>query len=159
LMFLYGRDGETSGGSSGVITSAEYFVRLAQSVVKLITEAHAEGSVFRVDLRLRPQGQEGDLTTSLPAALDYYRTRAREWELQIVIKARCSAGDAEIGRRFLDEIQPLIYRREFNLLAVEAVLNARQEMTRDLERRAGASGHAAEWNLKLSPGGIRDIEF
>src|SRR5215471_16462177 len=50
LMFLYGRDGETSGGSSGVITNAEYFVRLAQSVVKLITEAHAEGSVFRVDL-------------------------------------------------------------------------------------------------------------
>jgi [glutamine synthetase] adenylyltransferase / [glutamine synthetase]-adenylyl-L-tyrosine phosphorylase len=159
LMFLYGRDGETSGGSAGVTTNTEYFVRLAQTMVKLITETHAEGSVFRVDLRLRPQGQEGDLTTSLPAALEYYRTRAREWELQMLIKARCSAGDAEIGRRFLHEIQPLIYRREFNLIAVEAVLNARQEITRDLERRAGASGHAAEWNIKLSPGGIRDIEF
>jgi glutamate-ammonia-ligase adenylyltransferase len=159
LMFLYGQDGETSGGSAGVTTNAEYFVRLAQAVLKLITEANPEGAVFRVDLRLRPQGQEGDLTTSLPAGLAYYRTRAREWELQMLIKARCSAGDAEIGRQFLRDVQPLIYRREFNLAAVEAVLNARQEITRSLERRAGATGHAAEWNVKLSPGGIRDIEF
>jgi len=159
LMFLYGHDGETSGGSAGVTSNAEYFVRLAQAVLKLITEVSPEGSVFRVDLRLRPQGQEGDLATSLPAALDYYRTRAREWELQMLIKARCSAGDTEIGRRFLREVQPLIYRREFNLVAVEAVLNARLEITRNLERRAGATGHAAEWNVKLSPGGIRDIEF
>jgi len=159
LMFLYGQDGETSGGSAGATSNAEYFVRLAQAVLRLITEVNPEGAAFRVDLRLRPQGQEGDLTTSLPAALDYYRTRAREWELQMLIKARCSAGDAEVARRFLREVQPLIYRREFNLAAVEAVLNARQEITRDLERRAGASGYAAEWNVKLSPGGIRDIEF
>jgi len=159
LMFLYGHDGETSGGSSGAITNAEYFVRLAQAVLKVITEVNPEGAVFRVDLRLRPQGQEGDLTTSLPAALHYYRTRAREWELQMLIKARCSAGDFEAGRHFLREVHPLIYRREFNLAAVEAVLNARQEITRDLERRAGATSHSVEWNVKLSPGGIRDVEF
>ncbi len=165
LMFVYEHDGETSGGPQGVISNGEYFVRLAQAVLKLITEVTSEGAVFRVDLRLRPQGKEGDVATSVPAAFDYYRTRAREWERQMLIKARCSAGDAEAARRFLREVLPLVYRSEFNLAAVEAVLNARQEITRDLRRRAGpsgvggAAGHAAEWNVKLSPGGIRDIEF
>jgi len=159
LIFLYEQDGETSGGPQGVISNAEYFVRLAQAVLKLITEVTPEGAVFRVDLRLRPQGKEGDLATSVPSALNYYRIRAREWELQMLIKARCSAGDAEAGRRFLRDVLPLVYRSEFNLAAVEAVLNAREEITRDLQRRAGATGHTAEWNVKLSPGGIRDIEF
>ncbi len=159
LMFLYPRDGETSGGAQGVTSNAEYFVRLAQAVLKLITEATPEGAVFRVDLRLRPQGKEGDLASSVPAALEYYRGRAREWERQMLIKARCSAGDPEAGRRFLREVLPLVYRSEFNLAAVEAVLNARQEIARDLQRRAGGAAYAAEWNVKLSPGGIRDIEF
>ena len=159
LMFLYERDGETSGGPQGAISNAEYFVRLSQAVLKLITEVTPEGAVFRVDLRLRPEGKGGDVATSLPAMLDYYRTRAREWERQMLIKARCSAGDIEAGRRLLRQVQPLIYRSEFNLAAVEAVLNARQEMTRNLQRRAAGATHAAEWNVKLSPGGIRDIEF
>src|SRR5712692_7212826 len=170
LMLLYEHDGETSGGPQGAISNGEYFVRLAQAVLKLITEVTPEGAVFRVDLRLRPQGKEGDLATSVPAAFDYYCARAREWERQMLIKARCSAGDAEAARRFLREVLPLVYRSEFNLAAVEAVLNARQEITRGLQlragpsrarpsRAAGASGHAAEWNVKLSPGGIRDIEF
>jgi glutamate-ammonia-ligase adenylyltransferase len=159
LMFLYGHDGETSGGASGAISNAEFFVRLAQAVLKLATEVTPEGPLYRVDLRLRPQGKEGELATSLPAALAYYHARAREWEVQMLIKARCSAGDAECARSFLREVLPLVYRREFNVAAVEAVLNAREEITRDLERRTGAASHAAEWNVKLSPGGIRDIEF
>src|SRR5713226_7489427 len=177
LMFLYAADGETSGGTSGAISNSEFFVRLAQSVLKLVTEATPEGAVFRVDLRLRPQGGEGDLAVSLPAALDYYRNRAREWELQMLLKARCSAGDHAAARAFLSEVQPLIYRRELHLPVVEAVLNARREITRSLvraesrrltpaarpRRRAPAPPDelegAAAWNVKLSPGGIRDIEF
>lgn len=160
LMFVYGRDGQTAGGSAGAISNAEYFVRLAQAVLRLITEITPEGTVFRVDMRLRPEGQQGDLTLGLPAALDYYRHRAREWELQMLIRARVSAGDADTGRQFLRAVQPLIYRREFNLAAVEAVLNAREEFTRELRRGPGATGeHAVAWNVKLSPGGIRDIEF
>ncbi len=159
LMFLYGQDGETSGGSEGATTNLEYFIRVAQAVLKIVTEATAEGSLFRVDLRLRPQGSEGDLVISIPAALNYYRTRAHEWELQALVKARCSAGDVASGRAFLREVQPLVYRPEFNLGAVQAVLDAREGITRSLRERAGATGHAAEWNVKLSPGGIRDIEF
>jgi glutamate-ammonia-ligase adenylyltransferase len=177
LMFLYAADGETSGGTSGAITNSEFFVRLAQSVLKLVTEATPEGAVFRVDLRLRPQGGEGDLAVSLPAALDYYRNRAREWELQMLLKARCSAGDHAAARAFLGEVQPLIYRRELHLPMLEAVLNARREITRSLVRAesrrltpaagprrkalatSGELEGAAAWNVKLSPGGIRDIEF
>ena len=178
LMFLYAQDGETSGGAAGAISNAEFFVRVAQGVLKLITESTPEGAVFRVDLRLRPQGSEGDLAVSLPAALEYYRTRAREWELQMLIKARRSAGDPETARSFLREVQPLIYRTELHVQVVEAVLNARQEMTKSLVRAetrrlsAGAGNRARKnaaasaapetgttWNVKLSPGGIRDIEF
>ncbi len=157
LMFLYSHDGETSGGTGGVLSNSEFFVRLAQAILRLVTEMTTEGAVFRVDLRLRPQGGEGDLAISLPAALHYYRHRAREWELQMLIKARCSAGDPVTARTFLREVQPLIFRREFHLAAVEAVLNAREEMTRALRRKSGRT--AMPWNVKLSPGGIRDIEF
>jgi glutamate-ammonia-ligase adenylyltransferase len=157
LMFLYSHDGETSGGSSGSIPNSEYFVRLAQALLKTITEMTPEGAVFRVDLRLRPQGSEGDLALSLPAALTYYRLRAREWELQMLIKARASAGDLATARAFLREVQPLIFRREFHLSVVETVRNARQEITRALRRKPRPA--AGEWNVKLSPGGIRDIEF
>ncbi|MCL6481218.1 MAG: hypothetical protein K6U02_05785 [Firmicutes bacterium] len=157
LMFLYSHDGETSGGPGGVLSNSEYFVRLAQAILRLVTEMTAEGAVFRVDLRLRPQGGEGDLAISLPAAIHYYRNRAREWELQMLIKARGSAGDLATARTFLREVQPLIFRGEFHLGAVEAVLNAREEMTRALRRKSGRA--AQQWNVKLSPGGIRDIEF
>jgi [glutamine synthetase] adenylyltransferase / [glutamine synthetase]-adenylyl-L-tyrosine phosphorylase len=160
LMFLYGQDGETSGGASGSIANSEFFIRLAHAVLKTITEATAEGAVFRADLRLRPEGSRGDLAISFPGALRYYRERAREWELQALIKARPSAGELAAGRRFLHEIQPLIFRPEFHFAAVEAVLNAREEISRQLERRtARAISRTSAWNVKLSPGGIRDIEF
>jgi len=186
LMFLYAADGETSGGTSGAIANREFFVRQAQGVLRLISESTPEGAVFRVDLRLRPQGGEGELAISLPAALEYYRTRAREWELQSLIRARGSAGDRETARECLKQVRPLVYQREFRLEVVEAVLNAREQITRTLTRRQArravargiprrnapsraarpepglteaAEGPAAAINVKLSPGGIRDIEF
>jgi glutamate-ammonia-ligase adenylyltransferase len=166
LMFLYSHDGETSGGTAGSISNAEFFVRLAQAVLKLISEVTPEGAVFRVDLRLRPQGGEGDVAVGLAAALEYYRQRGRQWEFQMLIKGRCAAGDGELCRQFLREMQPHVFPRDKQTLthdafaAIEAVLNARQEITRELKRRAGAKAkHRAEWNVKLSPGGIRDIEF
>ncbi|HXZ19114.1 MAG TPA: hypothetical protein VEG63_04140 [Candidatus Acidoferrales bacterium] len=175
LMFLYAADGETSGGAAGTISNREYFIRLAQALLKLIAESTPEGAVFRVDLRLRPQGSEGELVISVPAAVDYYRTRAREWELQTLIRARGCAGGRETARLFLKEVRPLVYQREFRLEVVEAVLNAREQITRTLSRRHArrrARRLAAAVNLvrqspseppamhvKLSPGGIRDIEF
>ena len=180
LMFLYSADGETSGGTAGAIANREYFVRLAQGLLRMITENTPEGAVYRVDLRLRPQGGEGELVVSRAAAFDYYRTRAREWELQSLIRARGAAGDRDTARRFLNEVRPLVYQREFRLEVVEAVLNAREQITRTLTRRqarraaaralsaragrpsppaAESAADTGAINVKLSPGGIRDIEF
>ncbi|MGB6483454.1 MAG: hypothetical protein WBE86_08215 [Candidatus Acidiferrales bacterium] len=160
LIFLYDHDGDTSGGTAGAISNLEYFVRLAQAILKMLSEATPEGAVFRIDLRLRPEGQQGDLTVSLASALEYYRTRAREWELQMLIKARVSAGEMSTGETFLREVHPLIYGRELRQEVVQAVVEAREEISHVLEQRSfGGNEDVALWNVKLSPGGIRDIEF
>jgi [glutamine synthetase] adenylyltransferase / [glutamine synthetase]-adenylyl-L-tyrosine phosphorylase len=160
LIFLYDHDGETSGGTAGAISNSEYFVRLAQAILKLLSEATPEGAVFRIDMRLRPEGQQGDLAISLASALEYYRTRAREWELQMLIKARVSAGEVSTGEALLRQLHPLIFRRQLQPAIVQAVTDAREEISRALEQRAaGGNDDAVLWNVKLSPGGIRDIEF
>jgi len=168
LMFLFTEEGETRGGARSIANS-EYFVRLAQEVLKTIASATREGAVFRVDLRLRPQGAEGNLAISFPAAHDYYLHRARPWELQMLIKARASTGDAAAARAFLRALAPRIFPpageapTPEQFAAIEAVLYARREITRQLRRRRHPGAllreHSAEWNVKLSPGGIRDIEF
>jgi glutamate-ammonia-ligase adenylyltransferase len=176
LIFLYDHDGETAGGEAGAISNLEYFVRLAQAILKLLSEATPEGAVFRIDMRLRPEGAQGDLAISLATALEYYRTRGREWEFQMLIKARVCAGETSTGETFLREMHSLVYPlagpldgplsepvegpREFRAGIVQAVVNARTEISRKLEERAAHGNQdAALWNVKLSPGGIRDIEF
>lgn len=156
LLFLYEQDGQTAGGEAGAVSNAEWFARLATASLKIITEPTTEGAVFRVDLRLRPEGSRGDIASSLPSALHYYRTRARQWELQMLIKARASAGVRELGRGFLREVQPLIFHAESRRQALDAAIEGRREMERELRRRSASS---AARNVKLSPGGIRDVEF
>ncbi len=156
LAFLYESDGQTAGGDSGAISNGEFFARLGATTLKIITEPTSEGAVFRVDLRLRPEGTRGDIASSLPGALRYYEKRARQWELQMLIKARPSAGVRELGRLFLTAVQPLIFRSESRGQAIAAAIEARREMERDLRRR---SAETAARNVKISPGGIRDIEF
>ena len=152
LVFLYRGNGETSGG----ISNKEYFVKLAHRVVGTLTEFGPEGMVFRVDLRLRPQGGEGDLAISLEGACQYYGERARDWELQALAKARHSAGDAALARDFLEYVQPLIYRTSVNFAAIDSVLFARERISTALER---SSLRNLGINVKLERGGIRDIEF
>ena len=152
LVFLYRANGETTRG----ISNKEYFVKLAHRVVGTLTAFGPEGAVFRVDLRLRPQGGEGDLAISLEGARQYYGERARDWELQALAKARHSAGDAALARDFLEYVQPLIYRTSVNFAAIDSVLFARERIRTALERRS--SRHLGI-NVKLERGGIRDIEF
>ena len=160
LIFLYDHDGETAGGETGAISNLEYFVRLAQAIVKMLSEATPEGAVFRIDMRLRPEGQQGDLAVSYATAIEYYKTRGREWELQMLIKARVTAGETSTGEALLRELHPLVYRKEPPPEIVRAVTDAREEISRALEQRAaGGNEDSVLWNVKLSPGGIRDIEF
>jgi glutamate-ammonia-ligase adenylyltransferase len=156
LLFLYEKDGETAGGSEAdsIISNKEYFVRLAHAITRTITQSTPQGQVFRVDLRLRPEGEMGDLAISLKSALEYYARRAREWELQMLIKARHSVGQARVTREFLRGVEPHIYGSPADFAAVEAVLRSRERISKKLDL-----GRSNAIDVKLHRGGIRDIEF
>jgi glutamate-ammonia-ligase adenylyltransferase len=156
LLFLYSHDGETAGGSEpdSVVANHEYFIRLAHAVTRTITQMTPQGQVFRVDLRLRPEGDQGDLAISLKSTLEYYEHRARDWELQMLIKARHSAGDPKLTREFLREVELHIYGAPTDFEAIESVLWAREKISQRLRE---SRGHAID--VKRHRGGIRDIEF
>ncbi len=156
LLFLYERDGETAGGNErdSLISNKEYFVRLAHAITRTITQPTPHGQVFRVDLRLRPEGQMGDLAISVKSALEYYEHRARDWELQMLIKARHSAGDPHVTREFLNAVESYVYAAPGDFEAVKSVLHSRERISRNLRERGGA-----EIDVKRHPGGIRDVEF
>lgn len=156
LLFLYSHDGETSGSTErdSAIANKEYFVRLAHAITRTITQTTPHGQVFRVDLRLRPEGEQGDLAISVRSALEYYEHRARDWELQMLIKARHSAGEPRITREFLRGVEPYVYGSPTDFSAIESVLLARERISKKLrESRSEAI------DVKLHRGGIRDIEF
>ncbi|MGH9602229.1 MAG: hypothetical protein ACRD24_07540 [Terriglobales bacterium] len=150
LLFLYG-DGEPE--TPGAITNREYFIRLSQNVTETLSRPTREGSVFRIDLRLRPQGREGEPAVALGHALRYYGQHAQDWELQALIKIRHSAGNISLVREFIRGAQPHVYRKELNFSAIETALDTREKIER--HRRAGRGGV----DVKLDRGGIRDIEF
>src|SRR5712664_298760 len=88
LMFVYGAEGETAGGSQGRVDNGEYFARVCRDLVAMIEEVTEEGYAFRVDLRLRPEGRMGPVAMSLDAYRAYHRERAELWERQALLKAR-----------------------------------------------------------------------
>jgi glutamate-ammonia-ligase adenylyltransferase len=154
LLYMY-----TAPESSGPLSWREYFVRLAQVLTDILSCATAEGAVFRIDLRLRPQGHEGEPALSLRHVLDYYAQSAHDWELQALIKARYSAGDASLAREFIRGVQSQIYTEDLNFEAVETALLSREKIGARRLRLAAAGRTPATIDVKLDRGGIRDIEF
>ena len=159
LFFIYG-NGEAAEAAG--ISNHEYFIRLAQLTVEILSRNTAEGSVFRIDLRLRPQGKEGEPAVSLAHALRYYEEVAHDWELQALIKARCSAGSLELAKTFIKGIEPRVYSKQLNFAAIKTALQSQERMARRRIHRAqfrGASPLSTRIDVKLDRGGIRDIEF
>ncbi|MDP9268390.1 MAG: hypothetical protein M3P27_08720 [Acidobacteriota bacterium] len=156
LLYLFG-DGEA--GEAREISNREYFIRLAQQVTEILGRVTAEGQVFRIDLRLRPQGREGEPAVALSHAQHYYAERAHNWELQALIKVRHSAGDLALAREFIRGVQAHVYTENVNFSAIETALNTRDKISNQ-RRQAVASGReSASVDVKLDRGGIRDIEF
>lgn len=154
LLFIFG-DGQELPDAE--ISNREYFVRLAQQVTEVLSRPTSEGPVFRIDLRLRPQGNEGELAVNLSHALRYYASTAHDWERQALIKVRYSAGDEPLARKFIHEVQPQVYKEEINFAAIKTALLSREKI--DRKRRSQITpGHEAI-NVKIDRGGIRDIEF
>ena len=152
LVFLYDVDGTTDGQRR--TGNAEFFERLARELVGLLTETTELGMAYRVDLRLRPDGERGPMVNSVAGASHYYDMRGRTWERQALIKARAVAGDIALGNQFLESLRPWIYRRYLSRADITGI----KALKRRIEQRTRDDG-AASRDVKTGHGGIRDIEF
>lgn len=152
LIFLFDGDGKTEGPKQ--VSNLEFFDRLAQDFIKLLTEPTELGTVYRVDMRLRPHGQRGPLVNSIDSALHYYDVMGRTWERQAFVKARVIAGDIGLGTEFLQAMEPWIYRRYLNRADITGV----KALKRKIEQRALREG-TDQRDVKTGHGGIRDVEF
>lgn len=130
--------------------------RLTRDLITLMSERTADGYGFRVDLRLRPDPGATPLAVPLNAALAYYESLGQNWERAAMIKARPVVGDLPMGRAFLKEIRPFIWRRSLDFLAIQDI----HAIKRQIYAAKGGSVVAIEGhNVKLGRGGIREIEF
>lgn len=152
LMFVYSENGETAGEQP--LSNKEFFKKLANLLTDLLSSYTPDGLCYRVDLRLRPEGTLGEACISADGARSYYQTRARDWELQMLIKARAAAGDIATGRALLDAAEQRIYSTTLDFTAVEQMSATRDRIDEKLAARRGAG-----CDVKLVRGGIRDIEF
>ncbi|MHB8345607.1 MAG: bifunctional [glutamate--ammonia ligase]-adenylyl-L-tyrosine phosphorylase/[glutamate--ammonia-ligase] adenylyltransferase [Acidiferrobacterales bacterium] len=151
LIFAYTQEGEVSG--SRPHSNEEFFSRLGRGLVDVLSEHTVDGMVFRVDMRLRPYGASGPLALSFDAMEQYYQTHGREWERYALIKARQIAGDRVAGAALLERLRPFIYRRYLDYGAFDAIRGLKSMIARELLRKGIVQ------NIKLGPGGIREIEF
>ena len=154
LVFLYSDDGTTSGtGQRGEVSNREYFVKLSETIARLVGQSGGEGAAYRVDLRLRPHGRDGALACSLQEAVRYYTQTAQDWERQALIRSRAAVGSAELFSRFKAAVTPAIFRPDVSVSgALASVRLAKQKIDRKVEKKSG-------FNVKLGRGGIREIEF
>ncbi len=147
--------GQTSGGSRGEqIELRRYFIKLSEMISRALHQPTADGFVFRVDTRLRPDGNSGDLAISLNAAETYYESWGQSWERAAMIKARPVAGSIALGEELLARLEPFIYRRFLDFGMIEDIMLMKKKIDASLNRTG-----EGELNLKLGRGGIREIEF
>jgi len=160
LMYVYRADGETTGrpADDGTLTNRvtnhQYFIKLSEKLSAAIGEKTDDGFVFRVDLRLRPEGQRGPLAQSLGGYEIYYESWGQTWERSALIKARPVAGDESVGREFLERITPFVYRKYLDYGAIAEIREMKQKINKDVEQKG-----RTHRDVKLGYGGIREIEF
>lgn len=151
LIFIRGpEEGRTLGTES--IPVSRFYETLVRSVTRSLSDITEDGFVFRVDLRLRPEGEKGELVPSLSNALDYYLGWGRTWERAALMKAVPLAGDMELGAEFIRELEPFIYRKHLDFSTLEDMRAMKHRIALGLKRKPGI-------DIKLGHGGIREIEF
>ncbi|CAL1239534.1 bifunctional [glutamate--ammonia ligase]-adenylyl-L-tyrosine phosphorylase/[glutamate--ammonia-ligase] adenylyltransferase [Candidatus Methylocalor cossyra] len=151
LIFAYREDGVLPGKKG--LHYAEFYTRLAQNLIKVLEAITEDGFVFRVDTRLRPFGESGPLVLSFAALEAYYQGQAREWERYAMVKARTIAGDFAAGRELEEFLRPFVYRRYLDYRALGELRALKRKIAQELRRKDRQD------NIKLGPGGIREIEF
>ncbi len=152
LVFIYPEEGQTNGTRS--IDNSDFFNRLGRKIITLINEATADGYVFRVDMRLRPYGDSGALVMSFASLEEYLVSQGREWERYAWIKARVIAPLSSPAASELAKLaQPFIFRKYLDFGAFESMRKLHAQIRQEVLRRDRLN------NIKLGPGGIREIEF
>ncbi len=163
LIFVYEDDGETAGGARAALSTQEYFTRLGRRLIGVLSEVTADGYVFRVDMRLRPNGDSGPLVCSLGMLEEYFYVQGREWERYAWIKGRLvSEGESDAARRLATQldaiVKPFVYRRYLDFGVIGAIRSLHQQIRQEAARRASMRPDKAD-DIKLGRGGIREIEF
>jgi glutamate-ammonia-ligase adenylyltransferase len=149
LIFVYPEDGDTDGSRS--VSNFEFFTRLGKILINALADITGDGQVFRVDMRLRPNGDSGPLACSFDMLENYFYTQGREWERYAWIKARPMTGDHWPE---LEKIRgSFVFRKYLDFGAINAMRDLHAQIRREVAKKDMAN------NVKLGPGGIREIEF
>lgn len=163
LIFVYEDDGETAGGTRSPISTQEFFTRLGRRLIGALAEPTEDGYVFRVDMRLRPNGDAGPLACSLGMLEEYFYVQGREWERYAWIKGRLvSEAHSPDARRLAGQLEtlvkPFVYRRYLDFGVIGAIRSLHRQIGEEARRRATMRPEKAD-DIKLGRGGIREIEF
>jgi glutamate-ammonia-ligase adenylyltransferase len=152
IIFVYDRQGSTNGEKQ--ISNHEYFAKLAQKIISILSMQTREGYVYKIDTRLRPSGNAGPLVTSLDSFLEYHRKEAQIWERQALTKARVVLGDERLGVQLHDVIRHTVYGSSIDDEGRREIHRLRMRMENELAREKSGS-----YNIKTGRGGIVDVEF
>ncbi|MBT0570427.1 bifunctional [glutamate--ammonia ligase]-adenylyl-L-tyrosine phosphorylase/[glutamate--ammonia-ligase] adenylyltransferase [Curvibacter sp. CHRR-16] len=164
LIYVYDEDGQTSGNSEGrgALSNQEFFARLIRGMQTLIGDTTEHGQVFRVDLALRPNGNSGPSAVSLGALEEYFHVQGREWERFAWLKSRViaprSAIASDCAQQLRSIVVPFVFRRYLDYNVFDSLRGLHQQIREHAQRRS--AGRPERLNdVKLSRGGIREIEF
>lgn len=161
VLFVYAEEGgvfkeppEKTRPPRAAMTNHQFFNRLAEAFIAEVSRMTPEGTLYRIDLRLRPEGETGPLSRSLASYENYYAQWGQTWERMMLIKARGVAGEPQLAAEFLEMVQPFRYPRSMS----QNVLREVADMKDRIEQEVVRTGEL-DRNVKLGRGGIREIEF
>jgi glutamate-ammonia-ligase adenylyltransferase len=151
LIFLFPETGETDGQRA--VSNDEFFTRLARQLIRLLDAVTPDGFAYRVDTRLRPFGDSGPLAASFASFENYLQQHGRDWERYAYVKARALTASETYATLYRDVVRPFVFRRYLDFGVFESLRDMKDLIARDVARRELTD------NIKLGPGGIREIEF
>ncbi|RJP14002.1 MAG: bifunctional [glutamate--ammonia ligase]-adenylyl-L-tyrosine phosphorylase/[glutamate--ammonia-ligase] adenylyltransferase [Candidatus Abyssobacteria bacterium SURF_5] len=158
LMFMYSNEGETRAGAPDQriepISNHQFFSKVAEKCIDLLSRVTDRGHLYRVDMRLRPMGSKGPLVSSLESHLNYYEIFGETWERQALLKTRPVAGDLALAQAFLTEIRPFVYPKYLDHRGIREIQNLKRRSEIEVDKHGRTLTE-----VKLGRGGIRDIEF